>query len=303
MIVMIFFLCCLALYELIKKRTWDFTGVIIFITFAGSMRAARGSYVFPLIFFFVFFYQIHQMKLKSITSKATILSLLVFIFFLINISYFTFRYKADNKWFGAGLESFAPVKEVAFLKKYRLEGPIFNDYLIGGYLLWDIYPDYKVFIDPRHVPYGKQVASDYWELVSKPATPEDIIRFNKKYPFKTAIIHYRELPLIFDFLKAGWRLLYFEKNAAILIHKSMLSRIPAEVQFVDLGPMRFQDVKNPEVLLNVFSLYVNLNPQASVVIYDIYRKNVSDCYEPKAEHLRVMEDDIRQKQLQLNAKS
>ena len=303
MFLMLFFLCCLGLYELIKKRTWDFSGMIVIIAFLGSMRAARVSFIFPLTCFLAFFYQIHQMKLKSITSKATFLSLLVFIFFFINISYFTFRYKADNKWFGAGLDSFVPVKEVAFLKKYRLEGLIFNDYLIGGYLLWDLYPDYKVFIDPRHVPYSKQVASDYWELVSKPATAGDIIRFNKKYPFKTAIIHYRELPLIFDFLKAGWRLLYFEKNAAILVHKSMLARIPPEVQFVDLGPMRFKDVKNPEVLLNVFSLYVNLNPQASVVIYDIYRKNVSDCYKPKAEHLRVMEEDIRQKQLQQNAKS
>ncbi|MBN1365853.1 MAG: hypothetical protein JW976_13675 [Syntrophaceae bacterium] len=303
MLLMLFFICCLGLYELIKKRTFDFVAIIILFTFLGSMMAARASYIFPLTCFFAFFYEIHQMKLKSITSKATVLSLLVFIFFFINISYFTFRYKADNKWFGAGLDSFAPVKEVSFLKKYRLEGPIFNDYLIGGYLLWDLYPDYKVFIDPRHVPYSKQVAPDYWELVSKPATAEDITHFNIKYPFKTAIIHYRELPLIFDFLKAGWQLLYFEKNAVILVHKLMLSKIPTEVQFVDLGPMRFKDVKNPEVLLNVFSLYVNLNLPASLVIYDIYKKNVSDCYKPKADHLRVMEDDIRQKKLQLKIKS
>jgi len=56
-------------------------------------------------------------------------------------------------------------------------------------------------------------------------------------------------------------------------------------------------------LLGVFTLYVNLNPQASLVIYDIYKRNVSDCYKPKTEHLKVMEDDIRQKQLQLRPKS
>ena len=285
----------LFLYDLMKNKYCDFSFLVLTIaTFVGSMEAVRAIYMFPLAFFFSFFYLLQRLKLTNISARATILSLLVFILLFFNISYFTFRYGADNKWFGAGLESFAPAREVAFLKKYRLEGPIFNDYLIGGYLLWALYPDYKVFIDPRLAPFSKQVAPDYWKFVSKPATPEDIRLFTIKYPFKIAIIHYRELPLIFDFLNADWRLLYFEKNAAILVHKSLLSRIPPEVQKVDLGPMRFKDVKNPEILLNVFSIYVNLYPQASLVIYDIYKKNISDCYKPKAEHLRVMEDDMRQ---------
>ena len=300
MFIMMLSLASLFLYELIKKKTCDFTFLILTIfTYWASMRTPRTVYLFPLVFFFSFFYMLHRLKLKSIPARATIISLIVFVLFFVNISYFTFRYGADNKWFGAGLESFAPVEEVAFLKKYRLEGPIFNDYVIGGYLLWDLYPDYKVFIDPRQGPFCKQVAPDYWEFTSKPATPEDIRRFTKKYPFKIAIIHYRELPLIFDFLNAEWRLLYFEQNAAILIHKSLLPKIPPEIRMVDLGPLRFRDVKNPEVLLNVFSLYVNLYPQASRVIYDIYKKNVSDYYKPKMEHLQVMDSDMRQEELYL----
>ena len=31
-----------------------------------------------------------------------------------------------------------------------------NTYLEGGYLLWALYPDYKVFIDPRYGPYQKK---------------------------------------------------------------------------------------------------------------------------------------------------
>ena len=297
-IIMMLSLGCLFLYELIKKRSCDFSFLLLaIVAFTTSMLVVRTIYIFPLGFFFSFFYLIYRLKLKNITAKATVLSLIIFILLFIDISYFTFRYGADNKWFGAGLNSFAPTKEVAFLKKYRLEGPLFNDYLVGGYLIWALYPDYKVFIDSRLVPYSRQVAPDYWSLVGKPATAEDIRSFTEKYPFKTAIIHYRELPLIFDFLNAGWRLIYFEKNAAILVHKSLLPRIPPEVRLVDLGPMRFQDVRNPQVLLNVFSIYVNLNPQASLVIYDIYKRNVSDCYKPKMDHLRVMEDDIKKKKL------
>ena len=300
MTIMMFFLCCLFLYELIRKRSCDFTLLIVnIVLYWASMRATRASYLFPFAFFFSFFYLIHRLKLKSIPGRATIFSLIVFLFFFVNISYFTFRYNADNKWFGNGLDSFVPVQEVSFLKKYRIEGHIFNDYVIGGYLLWDLYPDHKVFIDPRLGPFCKQVAPDYWDFVSRPATPEDIKRFTKKYPFKIAIIHYRELPLIFDFLRAEWRLLYFEQNAAILIHKSLLPTIPPEVASVDLGPLRFRDVNNPEVLLNVFTFYVNLNPDAGRVIHDIYKKNISDYYKLKTEHLQTMELDIRQKEHEL----
>lgn len=301
MVLMLFSLLGLFIYDLLKNKSCDFSSLVLTVaTFLGSMEAVRAVYMFPLVFFLSFFYLLQRLKLTNISARATILSLLVFLLLFFNLSYFTFRYGADNKWFGAGLESFAPEQEVAFLKKYRLEGPIFNDYLIGGYLMWALYPDYKVFIDPRLAPYSREVAPDYWKLVSKPATPEDIRLFTKKYPFKTAIIHYRELPLIFDFLKAGWRLVYFEKNAVVLVDESVVPRIPREVQFVDLGPMRFKDVKNPEVLLNVFSIYVNLNPQASSVIYDIYQRNVSNCYKLKAEHLRVMREDMRQKNILQN---
>ncbi|KUG24104.1 hypothetical protein ASZ90_006109 [hydrocarbon metagenome] len=301
MTIMMFVIGCLFLYELIKKRTCDFTLLITnIVLYWASMRATRASYLFPFGFFFSFFYLIHRWKLKNITDRATIISLFLFIFFFINISYFTFRYNTDNKWFGAGLNSFVPAEEVSFLKKYRLDGPIFNDYVIGGYLLWDLYPAYKVFIDPRMVPYSKQIAPDYWAFTGTPITGETLQRFNKKYPFKIAIIHYRELPLIFDFLGSDeWRLLYFEQNAAILIHKSMIPTIPPEISLIDLGPLRFQNVKNPEVLLNVFTLYVNLDPDAGRVVYDIYKNNISDYYKLKTEHLQTMEDDIRQKEYEL----
>lgn len=283
------------LYAFIYKRICDFTMLFINLAlFWGSMRVARASYMFPLMFFFSFFYMLHRLKMKALTGKVAVFSLVIFLLFLSSTVSSTFRYSADNKWFGAGLEDYAPVKEVEFIKKYNLEGPIFNDYLIGGYLLWALYPDYKVFIDPRLAPYYKTVAPDYWQLVEKPATDDDINRFMKKYPFQTAIIHFRELPLIFDFLNAGWTLLYFEKNAAVLIHESVLHGIPAGIQSVDLGPERFRDVKNPKVLLNVFTIYVNTNPQAGLTIYEIYKKNVSNLYKLKPDHLRAMQDDLRE---------
>jgi hypothetical protein len=263
------------------------------------METSRASYFFPIAFFFVFFYLlIHRLKLKSIPGRATIFSLLVFLFFFVSVSYFTIRYCTNSKWFGGDLDNFVPVKEVAFLKKYHLEGQIFNDYVIGGYLVWDLYPDYKVFIDPRGGLYRNQVFPDYMEFTMRPATTEAVHQFTKKYPFKVAIILYRELPLIFKFLKSGdeWRLLYFEKNAAILIHKSLLPATLAKTGDINLSPMRFNGVNNPEVLLNVFRFYVHLDPKAGRYIYDIYKKNVSEYYKPKPDILQLMDINIRREE-------
>jgi len=197
------------------------------------------------------------------------------------------------------------VKEVAFLKKYKIEGPIFNDYVIGGYLMWNLYPDYKVFIDPRCSPYIKQVIPDYLEFTTKRVNIEDIRSFREKYPFKLVILHYRQMALIFDFLKAEgdeWRLLYFEKNAAILMHKSLLPLIKSEIGSVNLSPLRFSRVKNPDVLINVFNFYVRLNPEAGRYIYGVFKNNVSDFYKFKQEMLSAMDFDIKNREKELQYK-
>jgi hypothetical protein len=281
------------------------------------METGRASYFFPIVFFFIFFYLIiHRLKLQSFNDKATIFSLLVFGFFFVSIFWFTIRYNTDRNWFGKELDSFVPVKEVAFLKTYKLEGPIFNDYAIGGYLLLELYPYYKVFIDPRLILYRTQVFPDYMEFTTKHLTSEDIERFREKYPFKIAILHYSQMSLIFDFLKADgdeWRLLYFEKNAAILIHKSLISVISSKLHkeitdpevLINVlnNPSRFKDVRNPGVLLNVFNIYINLDPKAGHCIYDIFKKNVSDFFKLKPEILKAMDFEIKLKKKEIENKA
>ena len=299
MTLMIISILGLSVYELFKKRSADFTLLIVSLAlYWKGMETSRATYFFPIAFFFIFFYLlIHRLKFNNFDVKATIFSLLIFIFFFVSISYFDLRYASDKKWFGSGLDNFVPVKEVAYLKKYKLDGLVFNDYVIGGYLLWDLYPDYKVFIDPRGGLYRNKVFPDYIEFTMKHITTEDIRHFTEKYPFKIVILHYRQMALIFDFLKCDdWRLLYFEKNAAILIHKSLLPAVQSEMGNVSLSPVRFKDVTNPDVLLNVFNFYVRLEPKAGRYIYYVFKRNVSDYFKLKQEIMNYMEIEIRIKE-------
>jgi hypothetical protein len=47
-----------------------------------------------------------------------------------------------------------PIAAVEFLKSQRLPGPIYNRYGWGGYLIYQLYPEYRVYIDGRADVYG-----------------------------------------------------------------------------------------------------------------------------------------------------
>ena len=47
-----------------------------------------------------------------------------------------------------------PVAAVEFLKSQHLPGPIYNRYGWGGYLIYELYPEYRVYIDGRADVYG-----------------------------------------------------------------------------------------------------------------------------------------------------
>ncbi len=65
-----------------------------------------------------------------------------------------------------------PVHAVEYLRNHSVPGPMFNDYAFGGYLLWDLGPEHKVFIDGRADLYEETgVFLDYTMIAEiKPAT-------------------------------------------------------------------------------------------------------------------------------------
>jgi len=57
-----------------------------------------------------------------------------------------------------------PEKAIEFLQTTGLKGRMFNDYEYGGYLLWKLAPDIKVFIDGRGM--DPQIFNDYGKIKS-----------------------------------------------------------------------------------------------------------------------------------------
>jgi len=107
-----------------------------------------------------------------------------------------------------------PASAVAFLARARPPAPIFNHYNFGGYLIWKLYPDYKVYIDGRADLYGDRFLKDFARIyyVTDPEWRESLERWN----IQTVMLP-PDSPLVAALKLSGtWTEIYSDSQAAIL---------------------------------------------------------------------------------------
>ena len=63
-----------------------------------------------------------------------------------------------------GIAEVFPAQAVEFLKHEPRAGALFNDYDWGGYLIWHLFPQYRVWIDGRAAVYGPRLLSEHAEV-------------------------------------------------------------------------------------------------------------------------------------------
>lgn len=58
--------------------------------------------------------------------------------------------------FGLGQGEAFSKKAIDFIKRHPTDGNMYNSYVLGGYLIWSLYPERKVFVDGRAEVYDKE---------------------------------------------------------------------------------------------------------------------------------------------------
>ncbi len=86
---------------------------------------------------------------------------------------------------GIGLQKDA-MRGLDFFREQRLQGPIFNDYDIGGYLIFGLYPDIKVYTDNRPEAYPGTFFTD--EYIPVQADETRWQQAEEKHHFKTIFV-------------------------------------------------------------------------------------------------------------------
>jgi tetratricopeptide (TPR) repeat protein len=139
------------------------------------------------------------------------------------------------------------VAESDFIKQNLSGLRLGNDYDTGGYLLWDLWPDTKIFIDPRYFPFRSWFVEYCQFIVGKnPA-------FLEKFPCDVWCLKL-DYPVVNDFIRSSdWKLVHYGPSACIFVRQGI------DVPQSTLASAALTNIKSlPQTLTVIeFSLKIN----------------------------------------------
>jgi hypothetical protein len=106
-----------------------------------------------------------------------------------------------------------PVEAVSALREQPSRGHLFNSYNWGGYVLWELHPEYLSFVDGRTDLFDDEILNDY--LVAWAAKPgwEDVI---DRWDIQVTLLE-PAAPLVRALECDGWVRHFADDQAVILI--------------------------------------------------------------------------------------
>ncbi len=118
-------------------------------------------------------------------------------------------------------ESRYPERTMAFIRENRLPHQLFSVYAWGGYELWRLYPEYRMFMDGRTHVYGPDVLREFLDVVNVSPRWQVVL---DKWQVQT-ILALRASPLSETLLaQGGWRLVFTEREAAVFVRETDANR-------------------------------------------------------------------------------
>jgi hypothetical protein len=124
---------------------------------------------------------------------------------------------------GVGLEA-ANNAAAEFFVKEKLQGPIYNNYDVGAYLIYFLYPDQRVFIDNRPEAYATAFFTDvYLPLHLNEQKWQSV---SSSYGFNVLFFNHRDRSswgeqfMIRRLLDPAWAPVYFDKSVLVLLRRN-----------------------------------------------------------------------------------
>lgn len=109
-----------------------------------------------------------------------------------------------------------PVSAVEFMRAQNLPDPIFNWYDWGGYLIWKLYPERRVYIDGRADVYGDAFIEEFLRASKGQGDWREPLR---RYDIRTVIVK-TDSPLASLLIKEeGWSKAFEDAQAVVLVKR------------------------------------------------------------------------------------
>lgn len=152
---------------------------------------------------------------------------------------------------------------VDFFLKNKLSGPIFNNFDIGSYLIYRLYPAEKVFVDGRPEAYP---VSFFQQVYIPMQEKEDVWReVERKYYFQTIVFsHTDATPWGRSFVRRiandpSWVIVYFDDYGLTLVRKDSVTenfqRLKSSEELRKYGVSRIQEANQPDILIRLANFF------------------------------------------------
>ncbi len=223
------------LYLIFKKRRQiPFTEIILAggISLAGLMAVRNlslfGFFALPILAKNI---AIILPKVKTpLNEKSTDfkIGLLTFALLIIILSFVLYSpdLKSNSFW-GIGLSP-GSNGSIEFFKENNLSGPIFNNYDIGSYLVFHLYPQEKVFIDNRPEAYPAEFLQNVYIAMQQESNLWQ--EKDRQYGFNTIFFNYHDAtPWSQNFLierlkDKDWAPVFVDDYAIIFLKRNVLNK-------------------------------------------------------------------------------
>lgn len=203
----------------------------------------------------------------------------VFLIFLLGLFTFEAQQVHAKNGFGFGVATGAK-EGVDFFLKNNLKGPIFNNFDIGSYLIYRLYPKEKVFVDGRPEAYPASFLQETY--IPMQLDGDKFITADQKYNFNTIFFsHTDQTPWAEKFIKQimenkKWNLVYLDDFSAIWTKdkniKSMLKTdYPNMKSLIQLAHF-LQNTNFTDQEINTYQKILSINPDSCPALYNLALK-------------------------------
>jgi len=212
-----FSLVLLILSFVVRKRIaiFELLSGILFSIMAMKMLRNFGPY--GLIFIPLTTLNLSKIKLSTKKEMAVLISVCII---LISATSYNIKNKVSLA-IPTGAE-----KAIEFVKNNNIKGPVFNNFDVGSFLIWKMYPDQKVFVDGRPEAYSQE----FFENIYKPmqSDPQQWKKYSDQYRINYVFFDHRDItPWARTFLarisnNPDWEMAYLDDFVVVFVKAGFL---------------------------------------------------------------------------------
>lgn len=213
----------LALLFFARRQIGIFSILSVLFVLVLSFKQIRSFPLFVLVSFPVLSYGAFLVEKKLLVDKSLRIVIRGFVIIFIGILGVTQVLSVVRSPFFGMKAMDTGEKGVTFMQKEGVKGPLFNNFNIGSYLIFRLYPKEKVFVDGRPEAYSVEFFKDYIRMQEDPVFFQEQV---EKYNINTVLFSHGDItPWAQTFLLSiiqndEWKTVYLDEYSIILVRNN-----------------------------------------------------------------------------------